>query len=174
MTPQADNLLFLDIDGVLVTWDDMRQGLLDDSRARFNKKCVAELLKLVKKFEMKIVISSTWRFGFESFSNDPMGRIGAAKFSARVLKRRGLVLPVIGMTPSNMKDDGPRGLEIQKWLDINDKNNSNFLILDDDDDMEHLSDHLIRTHMDRGFTVHHRKLAETMMHKQVLDKIMDF
>ena len=56
----------------------------------------------------------------------------------------------IGNTP--YFTDEKRGIEIQNWIDNNWNNEiyNNFVILDDDSDMEHLMNHLVKTNNNLG------------------------
>ena len=133
------NVIFLDIDGVLVTWNTV--GVLDkETRScALQETCVHMLNKLARITESKIVLSSTWRFHdwdrnmehFKKFKMDP------------------LPFDKTGMDPS-----GIRGKEIKKWLDEHPEV-KNFVILDDDSDMEELMDHLVHTNMETGLTSDH-------------------
>lgn len=62
MHHQANKVIFLDIDGVLVTWKSMQLGLSPIFKvARFDFCCVGELNRITYATGAEIVISSSWR-----------------------------------------------------------------------------------------------------------------
>jgi hypothetical protein len=180
-------IIFLDVDGVLnhydtkhrvhpETADDMPQHLQvrGSGLIGMDPSCVKNLATLVEKTDAEVVLSSTWR-------KPPYG-LGKTERCAR---RQGYTGPRwIGVTPTGVRtksgdDEGmyslpkfserynprgstPRGLEIQEWLDDNTKGEEvEFIIIDDDSDMVHLSNRLVHTDMsDGGFT--DAKLAEAL------------
>lgn len=117
--------IFLDIDGVMYDWDfiiaevkagRMVKGALID---RFKPESIKALNFLIKEleavFDVKLVISSTWR------SNLP--------YTIQVLKDNGLIYnKEIGMTP--IYNPAKRGEQILDYL--SDKNNYEFVIIDDE------------------------------------------
>ena len=99
-------------------------------------QAVAWLNKICREFNCKIVVSSTWR-----------GR----RDYKECLYNAGFKGEIIGKTPKLEGCFCRRGLEIQKWLDNNKELEiDDFIILDDDADMEHLISHLIQTNTYRG------------------------
>lgn len=110
---------------------------------------VAFLNDLLARSGAKVVVSSTWR---KWYPPDVM---------AKVLSHSGFTGEVIGATPYDLPriQEGPyatsyplRGHEIQHWLDSQSEPPTHFVILDDDTDMAHLSDRLVRTDMAVGLT----------------------
>lgn len=137
------NIIFLDIDGVLLTLDHMNNL---HTKGKLNYKildpeCVRRFNILVCDTRAKVVVSSTWRLGCT------LEEISQELFS------RGVVADIIGMTPrlpssrdsSGISVSTPRGKEIQAWIDSNEEKIKKFVILDDDSDMVHLSRFLVRT-----------------------------
>ena len=121
-------ILFLDIDGVLASYDYLLslKGFID-------KKKVA-LLNMLKPYDVEVVISSSW-----GYNEDTVKQLTAC----------GLELPIIGGTEHFYSDWMCRGNEIAKWLvDTFDEYNVytgkasqysgkdyEYVILDDDEDM---------------------------------------
>ena len=121
-------ILFLDIDGVLASYDYLLslKGFID-------KEKVALLNKL-KPYDVEVVISSSW-----GYNEDTVKQLTAC----------GLELPIIGGTKHFYSDWMCRGNEIAKWLvDTFDEYNVytgkassysgkdyEYVILDDDEDM---------------------------------------
>lgn len=112
-------VLFLDIDGVLVTRRSYDQeGYLHGRNNEFDWTC-SDLLEafLISHNDVNIVLSSTWR----KLANWP-GRI--RKESPLIHSR------IIGVTLSL---NGHRGEEIQDWINM--YGVDSYVILDDDSDM---------------------------------------
>ena len=122
-------VIFLDCDGVM---NGIKNWPQNAGRDWVDPKSVVRLNKLTKRTKASLVISSTWR----RFWDVP-----------KILKQAGVEAPIIGETP--YIPSMPRGCEIKAWLaehgDVN-----KFIILDDDSDMEDLTDHLIQTGWDLG------------------------
>lgn len=130
-------LLFLDFDGVLCVPDGPRRR----GQWWFCPKRVALLQGIIDRTNCEIVISSTWR------------QIHEMDELRRWLHEAGLRHPIRDRTPSYGL--GPeRGHEIQAWLNDNypDARHPPFIILDDSDDMVHLSGHLVLTGWREGLT----------------------
>ena len=130
-------LVFLDVDGVLVNRRSLmvRSGL----NAKADPPCVAALNRVIAETGAKIVVSSTWRMAGDS-------RI------KRHLKSWGVMGRVVGCTPVMRHLN--RGGEIQAFMDAwsSPKQIGAIVIIDDDRDMDHLSDRLVRTEFEVGFT----------------------
>ncbi len=134
-------ILFLDIDGVLNSFDNQfamqflwKLDPINKSRDKygvlFDNRCVVWLNYIIKKTECKIVISSAWRMS---------GLISLQQ----MWEYRNLPGKIIDITPTivNPKiilkyDDfelADRGFEIQEWLENNQVDN--YCIVDDNSDM---------------------------------------
>lgn len=135
-------VIFLDIDGVLTNAaTGYRHG---------HPSCVSWLNTITDQTHAVIVVSSTWRADPEI---------------ANILARWGVRAEVIGATPflderteSGLWRPKPRGEEIQAWLDAN-PGKRQFVILDDDNDMAHLTPCLVRTDSRAGLTAADAKRA---------------
>ncbi len=157
-------IIFLDIDGVLNSahWWKVRPPLDEygnsdvHSRRSIDPTAVAHLNTIVEKSGAVIVLSSTWR------TMHPLS------YMQSLLKKRGFTGKIFAATPdfasfSNPTDDEGnilyirRGKEIQAWLDMlgPDRQPDSFVILDDDDDMGHLSNCLVKTTFQKGLTDEH-------------------
>ena len=127
-------IIFLDIDGVLNSWDYMITlpvGMESTEANQIDPALVQNLNKIVDKTSAQVVLSSTWRI---------LCRLPEMR---QILRSRGAKIDLIDKTPRLY---GHRGQEIQKWLD--DAKNlgievESFVILDDGNDMDHLSDRLV-------------------------------
>lgn len=137
-TTRTVPIVFLDIDGVLVNRRSLAQA--SGLRAKADTDCVAMLNKITDETGARIVVSSTWRRG-------------GKRFIKETLRLWGVSGRVIGCTPLLHAVD--RGAEIQSFMDEYAKSNGDikaFVILDDDDDMLHLSSRLVRTYFADGLT----------------------
>jgi len=108
------NIVFLDIDGVLNNVASLAEGihLLPEKAILVHRIC--------QETDARIVISSSWRIGRS------LNRM------QDLLQCAGCWSTVLDVT---RELPGPRGNEIQDWLDSGVVNIDNYLILDDDDDM---------------------------------------
>jgi hypothetical protein len=137
-------VLFLDVDGVL-----NRCGMDEKTHRGLNPMLLRFLGDVIEATGCKICISSTWR------------RLPSCRprlFSAPDSLCEDVV---VGCTPESVgrTEDGiwlatTRGTEIQAWLDEHPEV-KRFAIVDDDDDMGHLSPHLVLTDSYVGLTQKH-------------------
>lgn len=129
------NVIFLDIDGVLNARPFVEGRDTRDWAGLIDPLAVARLNSLVGRAAAKIVISSSWRCQM------PIARI------AHILLLHGHEGEIIGATPRLLAS---RGAEIQAWLDDTPSPPRAFVILDDVDDMAHLSPYLVLTTWEEG------------------------
>ena len=156
--------LFLDIDGVLNTWQYSNQLLMngksdfDENGSIFDPETIRNLQYIIDSTCANIVLSSTWRFD----------GIQAMK---KLWRERTLPGKLIGMTPhlttANFEDldscefwqkhpIGSRGIEIDEWLRLNTNKMLEpytYAILDDEEDfLFHQLNHVILTDPMQGIT----------------------
>lgn len=132
----VNNLVFHEIDGEpdFYCKSPEKNSSLDKQVNDF--QAVAWLNKICREFNCKIVVSSTWR---------------ARNDYKECLYNAGFKGEIIGKTPKLKGCFPKRGLEIQNWLDNHKEYEvDDFIILDDDSDMEHLMEHLIQTNTYKG------------------------
>jgi len=147
-------LLFLDIDGVLNSWQSaeyynrkiLSSEELDKYIHDFCPIAMSNLNSLCEEFpSLKIVISSTWR---KSRTIEQLQKIfldNGFLFSERI----------VGKTP-NLGYEFQRGDEIQDWLNnhplwVDTHEPKEYVIVDDDSDIGDVKDHLIQTDARVGF-----------------------
>ena len=143
---EIQRYLFLDIDGVLNTTGYSRYLIdhdaddTDEDGAIFDPEAVANLAYIIEKVpDVKIIISSTWRFKGWEWMN-------------RLWEKRQMPGRIFSFTPAldivcfkdliNQRNSqstipfGLRGLEINEWIRLNVKRGIpyNFVILDDEKD----------------------------------------
>ena len=144
-------VIFLDIDGVLVTRESMKEGGFRSP----DRRCVERLNELIETTRAEIVISSSWRIGY------------SLDFIRGAFCARGFRHPasIIDRTPQihwrkNGNDlivgSAARADEIRAWLAANPR--ETFVILDDDLDAE-IEGRYVRTSMDDGLCDTHAAAA---------------
>ena len=137
------NIIFLDIDGVLNSHRKLKEVYEQTHTPHsgynypFDETCLQNLKYLVEQTNSKLVITSTWR-------KDKVGR----QKIIEVLKAYELDKHILGYTPILNKS---RGKEIKDYISRLSRQ-LNFIILDDDTDMEDLIDYLIKTNIQVGLT----------------------
>ena len=150
-------IIFLDIDGVLNTQDwhsRMTKDIpKDEFGYAFDPVAVANLARIIEKTDAVIVISSSWKF------------YGVAKLR-QMWKIRNLPGTILDITPNTVSDEVLlnanldemelgvcRGNEIKEWLSKHKGEVSNYVIIDDFDDMlPEQEDHVVLTDTLIGIT----------------------
>ena len=159
----SKRVVFLDFDGVLNNRqfiDALKADEEDDYAWRLSMidpAAVTLLNGFVEEANASIVISSSWRNGQNLQELKGM------------LNKKGLKNPnrVIGETPHI--HGGPRGKEIQAWLDSN-KDYNSFVILDDNDDMDGLLHCFVKTDPREGLTAHSVEYALAILERDIPHK----
>ena len=140
-------IIFLDVDGVLNTSNNILKEYKNDndttsSRIHLDRDCVNNLKEIVDRTNAQLVLSSSWRkSGFYSTT---------LKNLEYQLNSNGMIL--LDCTP--ILWDATRGTEIKEWLKSKSKiyKIESYVILDDEEDMDDLIDHLVKTTYDDGLT----------------------
>lgn len=153
-------IIFLDIDGVLVTWDSLHEwGLSRPTKSRsggmLDPGPVKILNEIIEKTGASIVISSSWRIGrtLDKLKEDLAE--GGVNCST-----------MIDFTPR--RNDAKRGLEIQEWLNhhyfITKTQPEKMVILDDEiSDMGPFKHLVVQSNMETGLTeVHLARVLEML------------
>lgn len=137
-------VLFLDIDGVLITANNIKKTykLTGKPQGRtLDPDTVVQLNRIMEQSNPLLVLSSTWRI-FTSLED--MAKL--------INEAGGNNIKFHSATP---RLNTQRGKEIQTWLNnLTDEElkQCKFVIVDDDKDMLHLIGHLIKTDFDTGLT----------------------
>ena len=146
-------VIFLDIDGVLNPkwWE--RKKPADRFGCAFAPKTVSCLAKIVKETDAEIVISSSWKdMGLVELQN--------------MWRERNMPGKIVDITPDYMSDEillNPdlselnylynRGCEIEVWLAQHRDDVSNYVIIDDMDDiLPEQQSHFVQTDPEVGIT----------------------
>lgn len=131
------NIIFLDIDGVLNTGRNQDIQEKRDGKSTFyhqfyfDRQCMKNLKKLILQFDAYVVVSSSWRIEKDEIFWSEILR----NFRGYHIEKR-----IIDKTPSFSTT---RGEEIKRWLDDNKDKVDKYVILDDEDDMLDLNEHLV-------------------------------
>lgn len=131
-------VVFLDIDGVLVTVETVRKNLHygEESFNPFHPEAVRQLNRVLEETGAEIVVSSSWR------CDGPRWDALMDHFAAQGVCRR-----PIGRTPFLERKSGggvwvavQRGEEIKAWLS---QDVEAYAVVDDDSDMDAVRDHFV-------------------------------
>lgn len=145
-------IIFLDVDGVLNS-EEFSRWLWDNHEKKYrgyemlDQRAILCLQDIVFITGAEIVLSSSWRIS-----------------SLRTKQLKEQLLPygleIIDRTISDAR--GERGDEIKEWLSRN-PDVSHYVILDDDNDMSDIKDHLIQTTFYKGLLPEHAVKAIEML-----------
>lgn len=123
------NVIFLDIDGVLNSNEELLNLMTEDFdpiNEIFDNHLLV-LQKIVQSTDAKIVLSSSWRMGYIRKLN---GKQDTCKgYDAVTKKLKEFNMSLLDVTPYLPEET--RGKEIAKWLEMHPET-TNFLILDDE------------------------------------------
>lgn len=136
------NIIFLDVDGVICNPETcVAVGDVGGCFSYIDPVSCGLVKRLCTELNCKIVISSSWRLLFDK---DSIQAILSA------------VCPQLGNYVHKdwrtIRDyDVERGMEIHEWIGRHSSEFNNFVILDDDHDMEPLLDNFVKTDAYSGF-----------------------
>lgn len=101
---------------------------------------IQKINRIIKETGAKVILSTAWR---KAFNLDRLRQI---------LEHRGFIGEIIDETPILNTD---RFKEIQSWLDSNNINPEDIVIIDDMPDMAHLNNRFVKTSFDTGILDKH-------------------
>jgi hypothetical protein len=169
------NLLFLDVDGVL-------NGFYTKERIAGYCFVEDEKVQLLKEFvqrnNLKIILSSTWRYGYyyerkikedKTFVTSPEIEKDITLYHAFVDKLKKFELEIYDYT--DIIDEKNRGLEINSFLVNYPGEIEKIIILDDINNVKPVGRFFVRTSMVDGLTERHIKKAEKILKEQAEGKI---
>jgi hypothetical protein len=136
-------VIFLDVDGVLNSehWY-KKNHKKHPERCRvetaIDPRYVRNLSKIVKKTGAKVVLSATCRMSVKA---------NKSHYLRQILNKYGI--EIYDYTPHTGMD---RGIDIQEWLNHH-LDVTNIVILDDDSDMCHLMEYLVKTKISPTFRI---------------------
>lgn len=155
MSLRKQPIIFVDIDGVLNTWDELKRQTRTtgtNNHSQWSPQACKHLANLCLRFDAEIVVSSSWRH------SHPLEQLKA------VFRANGIHPSlVIGATPAVDEleevwnsdrayyDTYCRGHEIEEWILLNNPD-CNYLIIDDDKDfLEHQLSRFVHVDAEFGF-----------------------
>ena len=153
-------LIFLDFDGVINTMGTYGRfhaaGEVLSNRLPVEPSCMEILNRIIERTGAKVVVSSSWR----NFAR------GDRTMLQGLLAREGFRGEVVGVTPPSFRlkelvrwgerdrNWSQRGDEIKKWLDEQPEKHE-FVVLDDDSDMDVVKDRFVQTDCREGLQEKH-------------------
>jgi len=147
-------VIFLDFDGVLNNEGSFKGMKMDP----IDLDAVKLLNGLIKDTDACIVISSTWRIG-QSLHWLQLMMVNAGFESPE--KIIGATMEISNKTNGGIWVSKTRGQEIALWLEQ--VSVDSFVILDDEDDMDPVKDHLVQTTFKTGLLPEHIEQAKKML-----------
>jgi len=164
------NIIFLDVDGVLNSMNYLQKLYEEKNECYFgfgipfDPNCLKNLKELVTQTNSKIVVSSTWRKSEKGIA-----------ILLENLKKYELDKSVIGYTPI-FNTNVTRGTEIKAYLSNLKENASklNFIILDDESDMDKLLPYLIKIDENFGLTSENVKAGIKKLNKKRIKETNDY
>lgn len=142
-TLTSHRILFLDIDGVLNSEEYFKN--CNNSRenfSRFDPSSVSLIKSLIEEFSLKIVISSTWRYG-------------AVDRLMHELKKNKLLDNLYHDWFTPVIHPAHRGTEVKLWLDLHPEV-SDYVIIDDDNNiLEEQKNNYVKTSLHLGMNNEH-------------------
>lgn len=142
------SVLFLDIDGVLVTHRSMKAFPRTSHGSPMDPECVRRLRDVIEWSGSKIVLSSTWRLGVGGMSRT-RGALAAAGWACAPVSDK---TPVADMKLRGLYVGKTRGAEIKEWLDAH-PDCERYAIVDDDSDMlPEQMPYFVKTSFEDGLT----------------------
>ena len=151
-----DRIIFLDFDGVMVSYDSEWDRELNCHA--FSPDCVNVLNEIIRHSNAQIVISSSWRYGWT-----------LAELNER-MRTFGVIQNAIDITPA--KPSSTRYHEIHLWL----KNNpqiKHFVVLDDDEEARWFEARWIHTRLRDGLQPEHVEEALSIFERSESGEILE-
>lgn len=172
------NFLFLDIDGVLNGY--YTKGLVA-GYCFLEEEKLPLLKEFVERNDLKIVLSSTWRYGYyyEKRAEEDETFVISHKMARDIILYHALVdkfkeyeLEIYDHTEITDEDKYDRGLEIKAYLEKHTDEVEKVIILDDISNVRPVGRFFVRTSMVEGLTEKHIAKAERLLKEQVEGKVV--
>ena len=158
-------VIFLDIDGVL---NDNGCKTLTSSGSLFvNDNKIKILKEIIDRTGAKVVLSSTWRFGWRQLEQGLSDSWAIRDFIELRDKLLEYDIELYDKTPMFDRFMRRRGEEIAAWLDKH-KDVDGYVIIDDLDGkwLRPCSDHLLQISSNYGLRQKHIKIAEKILNNE--------
>ena len=125
------NYIFLDIDGVLNSKDFLLNLSERQKLAWVDPFNIELLAQLVHRSDSKVILSSSWRLGFDD-NMKPIRKDGITQKLVDELNKHNIIL-FDKTIELNVNDDWARPYEIKHYIKKNLSKSDKFVILDDED-----------------------------------------
>ena len=153
------NIIFLDVDGVLNTGRNQDIQEARDGKSTFHHQfsfddeCMRNLKEIIIQFDAFVVISSSWRIEKNTiYWSELLSNFRKYEIEDRIIDKTAGFSTI-------------RGKEIKKWLDDNKEKVTNYIIIDDEDDMLDLDNHLVLCDDYYGFNNDKKTIAINIFKK---------
>ncbi len=159
--------IFLDIDGVLNTY--YTKELTSTDATFVDDKKLKILKEIIDRTGAKIVLSSTWRIGWEHLELGMKNTWYAKDFIELRDKFKEFGINLYDKTPILDNFMRRRGEEIKMYLDNNKEDIDGYVIIDDLPGkwLRPCSSHLLQTSEYKGLQEKHVKVAERILNMEV-------
>lgn len=159
------NIIFLDMDGVLCNPRAcLATGNTEGVFTYLDPIACLLVKKLCDECDARLVISSSWRILHDQYSMQAVLNAACPNLGNKMFfdaKWR----TVSGVVSNEENFDDGRGWEIKQWLDTHSSEFNNFVILDDDSDMEPLMSSFVKCDCYDGIGFHQYRAAKRLLMK---------
>lgn len=142
------SIIFLDIDGVLNTLNNLRKQQRNGEKVSGKRWCPVScksIVALCKHYRARIVVSSSWRL---EYGMEELGEL----FEFNGIPRKYLLDRTPGSAPHPYGENYCRGHEIRHWLENYPQDVASYVIIDDEATvLEEQESHLVRVDRRIGF-----------------------
>lgn len=143
------NIIFLDYDGVLVNPETcIAVGDVGGIFSYIDPVSAGLVKRLCEEFNCKIVTSSSWRLQYDQYALQGILNASCPKLGSYMYMDEKWRTESFNGVPI---DQHGRGKEIKAWIDKYSSEFENFVILDDDSDIEPLMDNFVKCDTYSGF-----------------------
>jgi hypothetical protein len=169
-TKPLPNIVFLDMDGVLVTPRAcIAVGNTGVGYTYLDPIACSLVKRLCEQCNAKIVISSAWRqmydrYAMESILAAACPNLDRFFWQCNTHWRTGNMAYEEGITETS-----DRGREIKQWIDNHETKFNNFVVLDDMADMRPVQDNLVRCDYYEGFGFHTYMAAQKILKQECVE-----
>lgn len=171
------NLLFLDIDGVLNSQRTrLAFGTIPNSTRNdegevdlslFDTVALSFLRNLCKKYDIKIVLSSSWRILYDAIELGKDLELPVVGWTDSIRSMKDRINDILSFHTNDIESNyATRGIEIKEWLIRNDfllDPETNYAIIDDESDfLISQIPHFVKTNFNEGLSAKNMQVLEAI------------